>query len=183
MSVRFPRPFSDTIRSESPCLSSCMPTTSSSSRRFIPITPIALLPVGLTSVSLNLMHWPSFVTRIISQSLSVSLTSISSSSSRIPIAWIPVLRIFANSLIGVFLTIPFLVAINILSLSAICFTSIGITAAIFSPGWSCNKLIIAVPLDVLPDSGISYAFNLYARPVFVKNVRIWCDVVINKSCI
>ena len=55
--------------------------TSSPSLRFIPITPIDILPVFLASVSLKRIHIPCFVTRNISDSLLVILTSISSSSS------------------------------------------------------------------------------------------------------
>ena len=112
MSVFLPIPFSDTISIVSPCVLSWTPTTSSVSIRFIPITPIADLPVGLTSVALNLIHIPNLVTIITSVVSSVSLTSISSSSSLSVIACMPFFLILANSLQGVFLTIPFLVAIN-----------------------------------------------------------------------
>ena len=61
---------------------SSVPTISSPSARFIPMTPIDVLPVALTSVSLKRIHIPSLVTRKISVSLSVVLTSINSSSSR-----------------------------------------------------------------------------------------------------
>ena len=128
-----------------------------------------LLPVLLTSVSLKRMHIPSFVTSIISFVSSVALTSISSSSSRSVIATRPVLRTFAYSSIGVFFTRPALVAITRYLPSSN--LRIGITDVMRSPGISCRRLTIAVPLAVLPASGISYAFSLYTRPVLVKNIR------------
>ena len=51
MSVHLPRPFSETIITESPWLAFCIAITSSPSTRFIPITPIVVRPVVLTSVS------------------------------------------------------------------------------------------------------------------------------------
>ena len=43
-------------------------------------------------------------------------------------------------------------------------------AVIFSPGRSWIRFTIAVPLAVLPASGIAYAFKRYTRPVLVKNM-------------
>ena len=168
MEVRFPMPFSDTIRRSHPWESSCMPITSSRSARFIPLTPMEVLPVGRTSFSSNRMHCPYFVTRSTSLSLSVYLTSINSSSSRSVIAASPVFLTCAYSVIGVFLTSPFLVAMNRYSPSL--YSSIGITALIFSPGINCRRLTIAVPLEVRLASGISYPFIRYTLPVLVKNM-------------
>ena len=130
-----------------------MATTSSPSARLIPLTPMETLPVLLTSVSLNRMHCPYFVTRITSFLLLVAFTSISSSSSRSAIAARPTFRTFAYSCMGVFLTRPFRVAIIRYWPSSN--RLIGITAVIFSSGISWRRLIIAVPLAVLPASGIS----------------------------
>ena len=126
-------------------------------------------PVFLTSVSWKRIHCPYFVTIRMSFSLSVILTSISSSSSRRLIAASPVFLTFAYSTMEVFFTIPFLVAIKRYSSSLYSF--IGITADIFSPGWSWRMLIIAVPLDVRLASGISYVLIRYTFPVLVKNIR------------
>ena len=111
-SVLLPIPFSDTIKSESPCVSICMPTISSPSSKFIPITPIAVLPIARTSVSLKRIHIPYLVIKKISLFLEVVLTSINSSSSRKWIAASPVFLTFMNSIIGVFLAIPFFVIIK-----------------------------------------------------------------------
>ena len=100
--------------------------------------------------------------------LFVDLTSISSSFSLSVIAAIPDFLTFTYSVILVFLTIPFLVVMN--KYLSFLYFLIGITAVIFSSGISCNKLTIAVPLAVRPDSGISYAFNLYTLPLLVKNI-------------
>ena len=177
MSVLFPRPFSDTISISLPWVSSCIPTTSSSYERLIPITPIEVLPVLLTSPSENLIHNPFFVTRSICLLPSVTLTSIRSSSPWKLIACIPVFLILANSLILVFFTIPFFVAIKRYWSSSK--LSTGITAVIFSSAISWRILTIAIPLAVLEASGISYALSLYTRPLLVKNKRVWWDVVIN----
>ena len=67
----------------------------------MPLTPMALLPVSLTSDSLKQILKPLAVTSAIFFSPSVSFTPISSSSSFKVIAWIPTLRIFAKWLKGV----------------------------------------------------------------------------------
>ena len=54
--IHFPRPFSETIMSASPWDCICIPITSSPSVRFIPMTPMEVRPVFLTSVSLNRIH-------------------------------------------------------------------------------------------------------------------------------
>ncbi len=130
-----------------------MPIISSLSSRFIPITPIEVRPVFLTSLSLNRIHCPFCVTSMISFLLLVAFTSISSSSSLRLIACNPDLRMFSYSLIGVFLTIPFFVAINKYLLFWYSFK--GIIAVILSSGNNWSRFIIAVPLAVLLDSGIS----------------------------
>ena len=146
-------PISETMSSASPCVLSCIPIISSPSSRFMPITPIAFLPIARTSVSLKRIHIPYFVIRKISEFSSVAFTSISSSSSRSEIAASPFLRTFENSIIGVFFVIPFFVTINRCLPSAN--SRIGIIAEIFSPGFNCSRFTIAVPLAVLPASGIS----------------------------
>ena len=119
----------------------------------MPITPIDVLPVALTSFSLNLIHWPCLVTIIISIESLVTFTSISSSSSLKFIACRPDFLIFLYSLISVFLTNPFFVAVNKYVSSSN--SLIVIIAVILSPGISWIRLIIAVPRAVLPLSGIS----------------------------
>ena len=158
-----------------------MPITSSSSSKRIPITPMDTRPVVLTSFSLKRMHIPFLVTRKISCLSSVAFTSMSSSPSFSTIAWSPFLRTLPYSTIGVFFTIPSLVAIKRYwsSLNSL----MGIMAVIFSPGWSCRRFTIAVPRAVRPASGISYAFKRYTRPVFVKNIMWWWLVVIRRSSI
>ena len=81
----------------------------------------------------------------------------------------PVFLTFAKSVIGVFFTSPFFVAIN-RNLPSL-YSRIGIRAVIFSPGISCSRLMIAVPRAVRLDSGIAYPVSLYTLPWFVKNIR------------
>ena len=161
-------PFSETTRRLSPWLCICIPMTSSSSSNRIPMTPMDTRPVTLTSVSLKRIHIPLRVTSRISWLLSVAFTSISSSPSRSTMACSPFLRTCSYSTIGVFLTMPFLVAMNryLSSLNS----RMGIMAVIFSSGISWRRFIMAVPLAVRPASGISYAFRRYTRPVLVKNI-------------
>ena len=153
MLVRLPIPNSETIKRFGPCISICIATTSSLSSIFMPRTPIDVRPVVRTSFSLKRIHCPLFVTRKMSRLLSVTFTSINSFPSRRVIACKPVLRIFAYSKIGVFLTVPSFVAMKrYLSSSN---SLMEITAEIFSSGSNCKRLIIAVPLDVRLASGIS----------------------------
>ncbi len=69
-----------------------MPTTSSFSLTLIPLTPVAVRPIILISVSLNLTALPFLVARIICLESSVILTVINLSSSFKPKAIIPPLR-------------------------------------------------------------------------------------------
>ena len=71
---------------------------------------------------------------------------------------------------AVFLIIPFLVAINKYLPSAK--LEIGITADTFSPLSTLSRFTMAVPLAVLPASGISYPLSLYTFPLFVKNNKV-----------
>jgi len=159
-SVLFPNPFS-VIASNVAVLSTridSIPITQSSLSSLIPITPWEALPIGLTSFSLNVIDIPSFVTRTTLSSPSVNLTAINSSSSFNVIDKSPVFlaELYSDKL--VFLMIPFFVANNkYLPSAKFC---IGIIADIFSPLLKLNKLTIAVPLAVLPASGISYPLNL-----------------------
>ena len=98
------------------------------------------------------------VTRTTLSSPSVNLTSINSSSSFNVIDRSPVFLAELYSTRLVFFIIPFFVANNKYFPSAkFC---IGIIADIFSPLLRLNKFTIAVPLAVLPASGISYPRNL-----------------------
>ena len=136
-----------------------MPTTLSPPRSAIPLTPIEERPVALKSVSSKQMLIPSLVTIYILLSLSVSLTSISSSSSRRSIAMIPFLLILRNPVSGVFLIVPFFVTKKRFLSSSSASIS-GMIADIVSPGFRCRRLIAAVPLAVLLASGICHVFIL-----------------------
>ena len=116
---------------------------------------------------------PSLVTSTISLSPLVNLTSINSSSSFFKVIEInPLFLAVSYSFSGVFLINPCFVAINKNLSSSNCF--IGITAVTFSPDSRDNRFTIAVPLDVLPPSGISNPLNLCNLPLFVKNKIISC---------
>ena len=168
-SVLLPNPFSVIASNVSLLfvIIDSIPITTSSGSNLIPITPCAVLPTGLTSFSLNVMHIPFLVTRTILSSPSVNLTSISSSSSFRLIPCNPVFLAESYSFRGVFLIIPDFVAIS-RNLPSSKFL-IGITAVIFSPASRDNKLTIAVPFAVLPASGTSNPLNLYNFPLLLKN--------------
>ena len=144
----------------------------------MPLTPIEALLVALTSCSLNLIDIPLRVTIIICSSSSASLAFTSSSPSRSSTAINPPFRILLYSLSSVFLIIPLLVPIIRYLLSSK--PLMGITVATFSSGCSCNRFTIAIPLAVLPASGISYPFNEYTRPILVINKILLCEDVISR---
>ena len=154
-----------------------IPITLSSSDNFIPITPCAVLPIGRTSFSSNVIHIPPVVTKTTLSSPSVNFTVINSSSSFNVIACNPVFLAELYSVNAVFLIKPFFVAIRRYFPSAKLF--IGITAEIFSPLSKLNKLTIAVPFAVLPASGISYPLNLYSFPLLLKNKIVSCVDAVN----
>ena len=155
-----------------PVIIDSIPITTSSLSSLIPITPWAILPIGLTSFSSNVILIPFLVTNTTLSSPSVNLTAINSSSSFNVIAWSPVFLAELYSFRAVFFINPFFVAINKYFPSAKFW--IGIIADIFSPGSKLNKLTIAVPLAVLPASGISYPLNLYNLPLLLKNNIVSC---------
>ena len=178
-SVLFPKPFSVIANNVTPLLFDTIdsiPITVSSSSKRIPSTPCADLPTGLTSFSSNVIQSPFSVTNTTLSWPSVNLTSISSSSSFNVIANNPVFLLELYSCNGVFFINPFFVAINRYLLSSK--SEIGITAEIFSPASKLNKFTIAVPLAVLPASGISYPLSLYNFPLLLKNNTVsWVEVV------
>ena len=116
----------------------------------MPRTPEAVLPVGLTSASSNLIAFPLFATSRTSLFPSVIATSIKSSSFRL-IAIMPFDRGRENIFKGVFLTVPLLVAINTKASSVN--SLIGRTALILSPSSSGNRFIIGFPLAPLLANG------------------------------
>ncbi|KOR26411.1 hypothetical protein ND00_06350 [Clostridium sp. L74] len=153
MSVLLPKPFSLIDSNASSSITTSTDTAISSSLNVIALTPVAVLPIGLTSSSLNLMQYPFCVTIIISLFPLVIFTSISSSSSLKFIAINPPFLIEEYLAISVFLIIPFLVHIIKCFIPSISFNPI--TACIFSLFSIGIRFIIFVPLAVLPASGIS----------------------------
>ena len=101
-----------------------------------------------------MMDIPSRVPTIISFSPSVSITEISSSSSRRFTARRPFCRMLEYSLNGVFFMIPPRVTITRLEFFPASDDSIGNTADTFSSGSRLNMFTMAVPFAVLPASGI-----------------------------
>ena len=79
----------------------------------IPLTPLAVLPIGLTCDSLNLINFPDDDANRISLSPEVIAVPTSLSSSSKFIALIPDLYFLENKLKFVFLVVPFLVAMKI----------------------------------------------------------------------
>ncbi len=108
-SVRLPKPCCVTTSTSFSGVMMSIDTSSSPSRKVIPLTPYAVRPTALTSFTENLMLMPSFVPKIISSFLSTSLTPINSSSSLKDMAIIPVFRLLSYSESSVFLTVPFFV--------------------------------------------------------------------------
>ena len=121
---------------------------------------------------------PSLVTRTISLFPSVNLTSINSSASSFNVIDNrPFFLDESYSFNGVFFIKPCFVAISKYLSSSNCL--IGITAVTFSPASNESKFTIAVPLEVLPPSGISNPLSLYSFPLFVKNNKISCVDALN----
>ncbi len=152
--VRLPYPFSDAKRI-TPCglVITVIETTESSSLNLIPITPLAFLPIARDCLDGNLIEMPLRVISITSSSPVVRWQSISSSSSGIPIAIIPRLFVCENADSTVLLTYPRFVAKNTKCSSSN--SRVLTVAAMESPLCICKRFTIAVPLDVLLDSGIS----------------------------
>ena len=153
MSVRLPNPFSLIDNSVSSSITTSIDTALSAFLSVIALTPVATLPIGLTSSSLNLIQYPFCVTTIISSFPLVIFTSINSSSSRRLIAFNPPFLMEEYLLISVFLIIPFLVHITKCFMSSMSFKPI--TVCIFSLFSIGIRFTIFVPLAVLPASGIS----------------------------
>ena len=107
-----PKPFSDNAKIYLPSSDVVKETTLVSSSISIPLTPVADLPMTLTSVSLNLTIFPLSADKEIKASPLVSLTFTNSSPSRITIAFLPLWRIESNSNKAVLFTTPSLVAKN-----------------------------------------------------------------------
>ena len=143
------------------------------------MTPAALLPIGLTSFSLNLIAFPPEVTSIIWSSPEVGMTQPSSSPALNLIASIPFFLTASSESISTFFIIPLVVAIkrNIL----FCPFGMGTTAVMTSVGATWRKFTMALPFDWRDDSGTSYALVWKTFPEFVKNSKLSC-VFATKNC-
>ena len=131
------------------------PTTLSSSRRVIPLTPAAAVPMLLTSFSENLIAIPFLVAAKISSS-PVPLVSpiyITSSSLFNRIARFPFLLIFPNNVNSDFLTTPFRVTKN----KFLSFSNSRTFITVLTLSSSDNLIIfpINLPRACFPVSGIS----------------------------
>ena len=112
ISVRFPYPFSETVRMVFPSVGISIPMTRSSPAILIPRTPRAVRPMSRTSPSLKRIDLPFRVPRKMSWFPRVSWTSISSSPSSMEIAMIPPARGLEKAESSVFLIVPFLVTMT-----------------------------------------------------------------------
>ena len=133
----------------------------------IPLTPLAVRPIGLTCDSENLINFPEDEARRISSLPDVIAVPINTSSSSRFIALIPDLYFFANRLRLVFLVVPFFVAIKI-NLSSVNSS----TGRISLTDSSSSRLSIftkGLPLEILDATGISYTFNQKTFPLVVKH--------------
>jgi len=184
----FPYPYSERVRSFCSFESTiAIPTTESVwVLNLIPVTPFVLLPIGLTSVSLNLTDLPSFVIKIASSEPEVAFTQVNWSPSSNFIAVKPFDLILVNSPNSVFLINPFSVAIKrylkffVSSPSAALpspttpLGSLVNTEVTISSGSNCTKFTKGNPFAVLPRSGISNILRLKTFPLFVKiNSSSW----------
>ena len=142
-------PSSVTVRTL-PSTAAVIPTTASF-RRVIPLTPRAFLPMGLTSLSWNLMAFPFLVAIKSCWSPSVLITSTSSSSPS-EMAMIPLGRGFPYSLRAVFFTYPFRVTMTRYSSSGNESTD---TTAVMHSSCSFSRLTMGFPLAVREAAGTS----------------------------
>ena len=123
----------------------------------IPLTPLAVLPIGLTFFSENLISFPAEEAKSISSSPFVIAEPISSSSASKLIALIPDLYFFAKKLNCVFLVVPFLVAMKTYLSSEN--SSTGKMSLTFSSSSKLSMFTRGLPFDVLLATGTSYTFN------------------------
>ena len=146
-----------------------MPTTSLPFCKSIPLTPLAVLPMSLTSSSLNLMPSPFFVPMSISFLPSVRPTATRLSPLSIDTAMMPPALGLLNAESAVFFITPIFVHITTYLPSSNFET--GSMVVSFSSVESWRRLIIAFPFACLPASGTSYTLSQYTLPLFVKNRR------------
>ena len=119
----------------------------------MPFTPLAVLPIGLTLDSLNLINFPADEANKISFLPSVIAVPINLSSSSRFIALIPDFHFLAKRLRLVFFVIPFLVAIKI-NLSSEN-SSTGKISLTLSSSSNLSMFTKGLPFDVLDATGIS----------------------------
>ena len=110
--VRLPKPFSVTVTSRFSGSTRTAPTTQSSPRREMPMTPRAVRPIGRTLFSLYRTARPSLVAIRTSLSPRVCRTYSSSSPSSSVSAILPPLRWYSNSDSSVRLMMPRLVTMS-----------------------------------------------------------------------
>ena len=128
--------------SPSPSITIRLRTSSPSARR-MPRTPVAVRPIERTSLSAKRTALPLEANSMTSLSPPVSATPISASLSSRLIAILPRCRRKANSVSGVFLTVPLRVAKNTKRSSR--YSRTGSTAWTCSPGSSGIQLMIGRP--------------------------------------
>ena len=151
--VFLPYPFSDTQRIVFRGSATLREISFWSFFNFIPLTPRAVLPIGLTLDSLNLINFPAEEASKISLVPSVMAVPINLSSSSKFIALMPDFHFRSNRLKLVFFVIPLLVAIKIKCLSEN--SSTGSISLTLSSSSRFNILTKGLPLEVLDATGIS----------------------------
>ena len=148
-----PYPFSDTHKTVFSGSATFNEISLWSFLSFIPLTPLAVLPIALTLVSLNLMSLPADEASKISFLPSVIAVPTNLSSSSKFIALMPDFHFLANKLKFVFFVIPFLVAIKI-NLSSEN-SSTGKISLTLSSSSRLSIFTKGLPLEVLDATGIS----------------------------
>ena len=151
--VRLPSPSSVATSRYLPSLLIAIPTSASSRRRVMPMTPRAARPISRTLASLNRIACPFRVARSTSSFPSVRRTATSSSSLSRVIAAMPARLALMNSIRPVFFTLPCLVAKKRYPVSSK--DRMGMMALTRSPWAMLKRLTRLVPLAVRPASGTS----------------------------
>ena len=150
--VRLPYPFSLTVRICLPSAGMINAIMLKPSAMRIPRTPLAVLPMGRTSLSAKRIALPLLLTSITSLLPSVIAVPTSSSPSSSSMALRPTLRWRAKLSRAVFFTVPLAVAMNTKWFSVYSLTGSILVIRSFSS--SGRILMMGLPLDVLLATGI-----------------------------
>ncbi len=138
----------------------------------MPRTPVAVRPIERTASSAKRTALPLLANSMMSRSPSVIATSTSASPSSRLMAILPRCRRKANSVSGVFLTVPLRVAKKTKQFSV--YSRTGSTACTCSPASSGIQLMIGRPRALGPASGNWCTGSQNTRPALVKVSSVSC---------